>query len=220
MPENPKSLTHQVYETIKELILSKTVLPGQRISERALMRDLRVSSTTVKRALQRLQLEGIVEIRPRSGTFVSDSFPTMEENTRIRAHLEGLAAHFAAEKATDKDLAGLRRQLSLMRKWTEAGDLEQIIQANVRFHELIRSIAGNPYVGILSDVLKNFDRVLRDQALSDSRETLRGLKDHSGVFEALEKGDGELAESRMRSHILRTLDFVKTEILPGRADQS
>ena len=211
-----KSLTQQVYEQIKELVLSKQLDPGQRVSERLLMKQFKVSSTTVKRALQRLQLEGIVEILPRSGTFVKDSFPTMEENTIIRAYLEGLAARFAAEKASADDLKVLADQLELMRHWTEQGDLDRIIEANVHFHELIRKTAGNLYVGVLVDVLKNFDRVLRDQALSDSRETVRGLKDHTAVFKALASGDGALAESRMREHILRTLNFVKTGILPAR----
>ncbi|WP_319560803.1 GntR family transcriptional regulator [Marispirochaeta sp.] len=210
-----RSLSETVYEKIREAILAKELEPGERVSERMLVDKLGVSSTTVKRALQQLQAEGLVEIQPRKGTYVVESFPAMEENTVMRASLEGLAARFAASKATEDDLKEMRHQLEEMRRRTEIDTQQNISKANARFHHLVHRASYNPYVGRLIDVLRNFDRDLRHQALSDHDEAVRGLKDHISVFEAIEARDGDLAEERMRRHILRTLEFVKTGMKKG-----
>jgi DNA-binding GntR family transcriptional regulator len=210
-----RSLSETVYERIREAILARELRPGERLSERMLVDKLGVSSTTVKRALQQLQAEGLVEIQPRKGTYVVESFPAMEENTVMRASLEGLAARFAASKATGEDLKEMRLQLEEMRRRTETDTQQNISKANARFHFLVHRASYNPYVGRLIDVLRNFDRDLRHQALSDHDEAVRGLKDHISVFEAIEARDGDLAEERMRRHILRTLEFVKTGIRKG-----
>ena len=210
-----RSLSETVYSKIREAILARELEPGERLSERMLVDKLGVSSTTVKRALQQLQAEGLVEIQPRKGTYVVESFPAMEENTVMRASLEGLAARFAASKATDEDLQEMREQIVEMRRRTEKDTQQNISEANARFHYLVHRASYNPYVGRLIDVLRNFDRDLRHQALSDHEEAVRGLKDHISVFEAIEARDGDLAEERMRRHILRTLEFVKTGMKKG-----
>jgi DNA-binding GntR family transcriptional regulator len=210
-----RSLSETVYEKIREAILAKELEPGERVSERMLVEKLGVSSTTVKRALQQLQAEGLVEILPRKGTYVVENFPAMEENTIIRAYLEGLAARFAAAKASEEDLEEMEQQITEMRRRTENDTRQRTSEANTRFHSLVQRASYNPYVGRLIDVLRNFDRDLRRQALSDHGEAVRGLNDHISVFEAIKARDGDLAEERMRRHILRTLEFVKTGMKKG-----
>lgn len=207
-----KSLTETVYERLKSAIVKEELGPGTRMSERDLSAQLGVSSTTVKRALQRLQGEGFVEIRPRRGTYVSQSLPAMEENTVMRAYLEGLAARFAALKASDEDFQEMRLQIETMRERTAEGVQSKIVEANTRFHSLVHLAARNPYIGRLIGVLRNFDRQFRDRAISDHAEAVRGFEEHKAVMEAIVARDGELAEERMKKHILRTLDFVKGEM--------
>ena len=85
-----KSLSDAAYEKIKAAIVAGELEAGGRIGERELSVRMGVSTTTVKRALHRLALEGLVEILPRKGTYVAEFFSSsMEENTRIRAYLEG-----------------------------------------------------------------------------------------------------------------------------------
>lgn len=207
--EDLKSLTDAAYERLRRAIVEGQLAPGSRISERVLADKMGVSTTTVKRALSRLSVEGLVEIRPRRGTYVQDSLSdNMRENTRIRAHLEGLAARFAAEKATDKDLKALRKQLDLMSQATEDRMVEDIVRTNGEFHRLLQKTGGNPYLIRMIDVVKSFDaRFRNDSHRSDPEESLRGLQEHQGVFRAVELRDPELAEQLMREHILRTLRF-------------
>ncbi len=71
LKEEIKSLTEKAYEKIKQAILKGVLEPGKRISERQVAQDMGVSTTTVKRALGLLAVEGLVEIRPRRGTYVA-----------------------------------------------------------------------------------------------------------------------------------------------------
>ena len=203
------SLTEAAYDKIRRAIILKELAPGSRISERVLSANMGVSTTTVKRALDKLSVEGLVEIHPRKGTYVVEFLSaSMKENTIIRAYLEGLAARFAAEKAEADDIEKLRRQIDIMRESTEKGTLKKLVESNTRFHSLIHDAGKNPYVRRLIDVIRTFDLNFRGRALSDHAEAERGFQEHNGVFEAICAGDALLAEERMKKHILRTLDFV------------
>ncbi len=211
--EELKSLTEAAYERLRKAIVEGELAPGSRIGERTLARNLGVSTTTVKRALSLLSIEGLVEIRPRRGTYVQDLRSRgMRENTRIRAHLEGLAARFAAEKGDEKDLAALRKQLELMERATEAGVVEKIVEANGGFHRLLQEAARNPYLIRMIDVIKSFDARFRNDSLRlDPEEARRGYREHLSVFRAVEARNMDMAETIMREHILRTLRFALPE---------
>lgn len=222
-----KSLTDTAYQKLRQAIVDGRIPPGTRFTDRDLAEQMRVSTTTVKRALNRLSLEGLVDIRPRRGTYVSDAFSQrMEENMIIRAYLEGLAARFAAQKANEQDLQALQEQVEVMRRSTQKGQVQEMAAANARFHSLIREAGKNPYVHRMIDVIRSFDSDFRGRSLADLEEARRGLDEHAGVFEAIKARDGDLAEERMKSHIIRTLRSVlekrgaTSESRPAPEDQN
>ncbi|MGH0053466.1 MAG: GntR family transcriptional regulator [Sphaerochaetaceae bacterium] len=204
-----KSLTEVVYEKIKEAIVDKKFEPGSRISERYLVEELGVSATPIKSALHTLQVEGLVEIRPRSGTYVTKNFQNLNENIVIRAYLEGLAARFAAEKAVENDFKLLEEQLKVMEAFSNTSQHDEIVEANSEFHSIVHQIAHNPYIQQLIDVLRSFSLQMRHTILVNDDELQRGFHEHKSVYEAIREHDGELAEKRMRAHILRSLESKK-----------
>ena len=209
LKEEIKSLTEKAYEKIKQAILKGVLEPGKRISERQVAQDMGVSTTTVKRALGLLAVEGLVEIRPRRGTYVAfQPSGNPRETMMIRASLEGLAARFAAEKALDMDIDRLAQQLRVMESRTEKGPVSALVEANTEFHYLVHRIGRNPYIIRLIEILKSFDLNFRRKALSNKEEARRGLAEHRAVFEAIRTHDGELAERKMKEHILRSYDQV------------
>ncbi len=207
-----RSLTETTYEKIKQAIIKGVLEPGSRISERELAQEMGVSTTTVKRALGLLAVEGIVEIRARRGTYVAfQPSGSPRETMMIRASLEGLAARFAAEKAGAPDIDVLEQQLKVMEYRTEKGPVSALVEANTKYHYLVHRIGKNPYIIRLIEVLRSFDLNFRRKALSNKIEAQRGLAEHRSVFEAIRLHDGELAEQRMRAHILRSYEQVTTE---------
>jgi len=212
-----RSVADVVYEQLKEAILLSKLEPGQRLSERNLADQLNISTTPIKRAFHKLYIEGLIDIQPRKGTFVSNfTLSNITENSILRAHLEGLAARFAAEKATAEDVDRLRDQLEKMKKHTSTSNTSKMIESNTDFHRIIHDISRNQYIKQLIQILRSFDRIIRKRALIDHEEAERGFKEHKGVFEAIAKHDGELAEKRIREHILRTSRFVISEIRKAR----
>lgn len=207
--EEIRSLTETAYEKIKQAILNGVLEPGSRISERELAQEMGVSTTTVKRALGLLAVEGLVDIRARRGTYVAfQPSGNPRETMMIRASLEGLAARFAAEKAQNEDIEALEQQLRVMELRTEKGPVSALVEANTEFHYLVHRIGKNPYIIRLIEILRSFDLNFRRKALSNREEARLGLAEHRGVFEAIQAHDGELAERRMKEHILRSYDQV------------
>ncbi len=207
-----RSLTDSTYEKIKDAILNGTLKPGTRLSDRYLSEEIGVSTTTVKRALNQLSIEGLVEIRPRKGTFVIESFSErMEENTVIRAALDGVIARIAAEKATKNDIEALKIQLEYMDKSAREGSRRDRIEANAGFHEMIREIADNPHIMRLIGMMHNFDVQLRINVQSSTAESLKAVKEHTEIFLAIQAHDADKAEQLMKAHVLRSLDVVLSD---------
>ena len=209
------SLTDVVYNKLKNAIVSQSVRPGTRISERDMAKKMNISTTTIKRALNKLSTEGLVEIRPRRGTYISGlSNISIEENSLIRAALEGVACRLAAKKATAEEIAGLRNQLKKMKRCTDTRDLGRLIETNTQFHMMIHDIGKNYYIKQLINVLRTFDASLRKRSLQDYQEASRGFNEHNGVFEAIASGDEALAEEKMKQHILRTSSQTRARLEP------
>lgn len=206
-----KSLAELTYESLRSAILRGAFRPGERLTERDLSQKLGVSTTPVKEALRRLELEGLVRSVPRSGTFVSEDIKeTIEEMGVIRAALEGAIAYLAASKATDDDLAALREQLSRMEQATRSRDISDAIQANQSFHELIHQISKNRYLQQMSEIIRFYDRASRQKALSDQAEMERGLEEHRKVYEAIAARAPDAAQQAMVQHIMRTTRHLKS----------
>jgi DNA-binding GntR family transcriptional regulator len=106
--ERPAPLRQAVYEALIELIVNRTLKPGQHLVEAELAEYLGVSRQPVREALQRLQTEGWVDLRPAQGAFVH--MPTEEEADQllsVRSVLETHSARLAAEHATPEDVERL-----------------------------------------------------------------------------------------------------------------
>lgn len=208
-----KPLTDIVYEKLKSSIIVGNFTPGERVSERKLSEHMGISTTTIKRALNRLSIEGLVEIRPRKGTYVSRFYLSgIEEIGMIRAALEGIAAKLAAAKASEDEIEELRCQISLMERHTDSGDLDKLIDANSAFHKMIRNIGRNLYMSQLIKIVHSFDITVRRQALADPEEARRGINEHRAIFQAIADRNGDFAEGLIKEHILRTSRFVVREM--------
>ena len=213
-------LADQAYEKLKQGIINKELPPGSRISERYLVSLMGTSNTTIKRALHKLSIEGLVEIRPRSGTYVSTlSEVNIEEIATIRASLEGLAASFAAAKAKPEDLQGMQAQFETMARLTKAGSSKGLVKANAAFHRMIHQASGNPYITQLIKVIHSFETGMRRMTLNSQEEMDYGLHGHRKIFDAIRAGNGALAEECMKQHVLGTLRMYLSSLKGNASDR-
>jgi DNA-binding GntR family transcriptional regulator len=208
-PHDVRSLRDRAYDDIREAILSGALRPGERIKERDVAAQMGISTTPVKEALRRLEQEGLVVSQPRRGAVVGPLVLTPpDEILKIRAHLEGLAARFAADKMSVEDKQALAAELDDLEAINrETHDPELIAEATNAFHHSIRDGADSVFLNRFLDTLAPFDRTIRMRSTLDPDEAERDTREHRGMLAAIVAGDGETAERVMHGHIHRVIAF-------------
>ncbi|MFE6487326.1 GntR family transcriptional regulator [Streptomyces sp. NPDC057757] len=210
----PAPLRQAVYDALTELIVSGSLKPGQHLVEAELAEHLGVSRQPVREALQRLQTNGWVDLRPAQGAFVHS--PTELEAAQllsVRAVLETYSAQLAAENAKPQDV---ERLWELQQEGVDAlteGDVERLVSANTALHAFVTSVADN---AVLSELISLVGQKVRWYYTPIAQP--RGKEawnEHSQLIKAIAKGDADRASDVMRKHTERTTDFYRKQIAAG-----
>ena len=196
-----------VADTLRASILGSVFRPGQRLDVKLLSEQLGVSPTPVKDAINRLAAEGLIEIRPRSGTFVTDITPKMvEEIFEIRCALECLAAELTMARMTPALLARfseLTRQLELpVGSEVERTEHER---ANIALHMLFVESSGNQRLVEMYRSLNAHLTIARihSRQRPDEHRLDAELKEHRALLAAVEAGDTKNLVKVLGDHIRR-----------------
>ncbi|WP_328455747.1 GntR family transcriptional regulator [Amycolatopsis sp. NBC_00438] len=201
--ERPAPLRQVVYEALAELIINRTLEPGQHLVEADLAEYLGVSRQPVREALQRLQSEGWVDLRPAQGAFVH--LPTDEEADQllsVRSVLETHSAKLAAGRATADDVKRLRELQNTGLKALADEDTEGLVAANAALHACITELSGN---AVLAELIGLVDRRVRWYYTPIARP--RGQDawhEHEELINAISAKDAGAAEQIMTKHTERT----------------
>jgi DNA-binding GntR family transcriptional regulator len=201
-----RPLAERAYDRLREAVVDGVLVPGTKLSERGLAAALGISAQPVREALRRLEAEGMVETRPRSGSFVAPlDTSRLVVMGRIRAALEGAAAGLAARRAGPADIAALQARLAAMRGATALGDPLALRRANEAFHAALHAVGGNAFLIRSLHALGAYDHIGRARVLAGDAEPPLALDEHAAILAAVTAGDAELAEALMRAHALRSL---------------
>ncbi|MGA5279520.1 GntR family transcriptional regulator [Streptomyces griseoincarnatus] len=201
--ERPGPLRDRVYEALLELITTRALQPGQHLVESELAGHLGVSRQPVREALQRLNTEGWVDLRPAQGAFVHE--PTEEEADQlltVRTLLEAEAARLAASNADSEGVRALEEILAEGLKAVEADDVDAAVALNARFHAKVMELAGNT---VLAELAAQVDRRVRWYYTPVARQ--RGEQswiEHRELIAAIAAGDEQSATRLMREHTEHT----------------
>src|SRR5579862_7064545 len=192
----------EVYDTLRASIVSLQRAPGQRLSEAELARDLGVSRTPVREAIIQLRADGLVEVTPQRGSFVSKiSLRNVREAQFAREALECAAVRVAVDRIDDAAGERLRENISLQRAAQDSADLEQFYRLDEAFHRELVETSGYSGISELLDRSRaHLNRVRRlSLPVPDVIEEL--IDQHSAVVEAIERRDADAAEAALRHHL-------------------
>jgi DNA-binding GntR family transcriptional regulator len=201
--ERPGPLRERVYEALLELITTRALQPGQHLVESELAGHLGVSRQPVREALQRLNTEGWVDLRPAQGAFVHE--PTQEEADQllsVRMLLEAEAARLAARNADSDGIDALDEIVAQGLTAVAKDDVDAAIALNAAFHSKIIELAGN---AVLAELAAQVDRRVRWYYTPVAR--LRGGQswaEHRDLIAAIVEHDEERAMRLMREHTEHT----------------
>ncbi|GAB7105654.1 GntR family transcriptional regulator [Streptomyces phaeofaciens JCM 4814] len=201
--ERPGPLRDRVYEALLELITTRALQPGQHLVESELAGHLGVSRQPVREALQRLNTEGWVDLRPAQGAFVHE--PTEEEADQlltVRTLLEAEAARLAAAHTDEAGIAALEEILAQGMRAVESDDVDTAVALNAHFHAKIMELAGN---AVLAELAAQVDRRVRWYYTPIARQ--RGHQswiEHRDLITAIADHDEQRATHLMREHTEHT----------------
>lgn len=211
----PRRLADEVYQQLLDGIVNGEIAPGGRLIQESLAAEMAVSRTPIREALLRLEREGVIEPAERRGFLVVDlSAEALRDIFQARQAVEGFAARLVAERASAEAISRLRPILHKEMSFAGVGD---VYDEKRRIHRAVVEATGNPAMLELFDSLWGRGRVLRmmaDVAISDEILTL-WRRSHVELHQAIERRDGDLAESIMVAHIQHCLELqvaaVRTE---------
>jgi len=196
----PKTIAQQVYERLRDEVLTGALHPGVWIREQDIASAWSVSRTPVREAVRRLAHDGLVEASPNRGVRVTVlTAEDVDDVYEVRELLEGAAARRAAERAAAADVRQLQALLDAIDA-LPAGDAAAHIRADEAFHEAVVAIAGSETLGDLTRRING--RVARVKGVTrDTNTNARTRAQHRAIVAAIAARDGGAAEAAMREHI-------------------
>lgn len=203
------SLADIAYRQVREAILSGVFTAGQSLGQEEIASQIGTSRVPLREALQKLEAEGLVVLRPRRGYIVTSLDPDdIQDIFDIRMMLEERAGYLATLRATPEDVAAVEALLHEMDGLTITNAAEATIFAerNSAFHDRLYAGSGRAQLCRLMVVLRaNVDRYIRIGAqLAGNLDRVRA--DHYQIFNAFKRGDAQTVGRLCREHCAATCE--------------
>jgi DNA-binding GntR family transcriptional regulator len=207
----------QVVEKLREAIFSGVFLPGEKLSEPALCRDLAVSRTSIREALRSLAAERLVTIVPNRGPSVTEiSWEEADAIYQVRALLEGEAMALLARRVQPAQLRLMEGALGDFAEAMRTDDPLGRVTSTARFYQVILDCCGNPVVAELAQGLLARISFLRARSMSSSGRSQGSLREMQAMLDALKAGDPEAARVAAVAHI-QAARAAAQQVFAGRA---
>lgn len=199
----PKALYQEVAERLRQRIFAHELTPGTWIDEQKLAEQYGISRTPLREALKVLASEGLVELKPRRGCYVTEvSHQDIDDIFPLMALLEGRCAADAINRATKTDIVALKAIHERLETAAKEGGIEAFFEANQAFHRQIQELANNRWMlSVIQDLRKVLKRS-RMHSLSLEGRLQQSLEEHRSIMAAFEAGDAARAEKVMHDHLL------------------
>ncbi|WP_338702646.1 GntR family transcriptional regulator [Streptomyces sp. Q6] len=195
--------SQRVRDALENAVVDGRYRPGERLDPVRLEREFGCSRTPIREALQALERSGLVRIRPKQGTYVTElSVSELAERFEVMAELEGMAARLSARRIERDALDALDRALQECETHALAGDADLYYYANAQFHGIVYDSCGNDYLGQQAHALKRVLQPYRRLQLRVPDRMRRSLAEHREIAGAVARGDAETAENAARDHVL------------------
>lgn len=200
-----ETLQVQVYEYLRNKILTGGLEPGQRIIEEKISEETGVSRSPIREAIRRLETDGLVKVNSFAQGGVTVYNPTKENFKYLyecRLSVEPLAARCAAERWTIERIEKLKTLLEEMKQENSENQNIKVHEINSAFHQEIVEASMNPYLMKIMRELKGLIALYRNAILRNNPERPEtAIEEHEAIYHAILDRNGDLAHELMCSHI-------------------
>lgn len=206
------SLRGRVFHQIRDGILSGKYKDREELKEVAIGEELGVSRTPVREAFRQLELEGLLEIIPNKGAYVTGiTAKDVQDIYAIRALLEGLAARWACEHITEEQIEDMEENIYMSKFHVAKGNHEQLAELDNQFHDTLYEACNSK---MLQHQLCDFHQYVirvRKMALADRTRGEASNLEHARLLEAIKANDPDLAEKVAHQHMINAYENMKKE---------
>lgn len=196
----PRALYEEVAELLRQRIFNRELAPGDWIDELKITLELGISRTPLREALKVLATEGLVTMKMRRGSYVTEvNDKDLRDVFHLMAVLEADAASTAALNATAQQLGELSALHHQLEQSTQ--DRVQFFKINEAFHIRLLEVANNRWRDQMVADLRKVMKLNRAQSLLKAGRIEESLAEHSAIMAALLKRDAVAAQAAMKFHI-------------------
>lgn len=201
------SLRGRVFNKLRADILSGKYAEHEELKEMAIGDEMGVSRTPVREAFRQLELEGLIQIIPNKGAYVTGiTQKDVKDIYMIRSRLEGLCARWATEHITKEQMDEMEENVYLAEFHAGKGHLEQLAELDNRFHDIMYEACNSK---ILEHQLKDFHSYVlrvRKKTLANANRGPKSNEEHKEIMEAIKAGNGALAEQLAHQHMINAYE--------------
>jgi DNA-binding GntR family transcriptional regulator len=199
MDASPKE---HIASQLREHIAAGVLPLGAALSDRALAEQLRISRTPVREALLQLRSEGLVVMRPQSGTYVFDPAPhEVEEICQLRCILETGALQVVTKKELPELVRALKANLAEAAASLKARDYARCDTLDAAFHETIVGLCGNALLAQVYRGISNKVRALRNRMPRSHERFADAVAHHREIARLLDQGQVARAIAELSAHV-------------------
>jgi DNA-binding GntR family transcriptional regulator len=216
-PESRKTSLF-VHATLRDMILSGRLKPGERLSQAQLAQSLNVSRTPMREALRMLQEEGLIDAEPDRRPRVR-GFDAGEVDSLYAARilLESLAMSLSAPGLGEADVRAGEELLTRMRKQADEEDFDAWHHTHLEFHRLLVHRVDDSLLSLVGSFAERGQRFVRIYQISHPATGWTvGAAEHDSILDAVRQGEPDLAVGRLIKHLARTALSVLLDMAPDR----
>lgn len=197
------SLRGRVFHKLRDDILNGKYKENDELREVAIGEELGVSRTPVREAFRQLELEGLIQIVPNKGAYVTGiTRKDVQDIYMIRSLLEGLCARWATENISEEQMAEMEENIFLSKFHAEKGHYDQLAELDNRFHEILYEACNSK---MLEHQLRDFHQYVlrvRKKTLSNVNRGRKSNEEHEQIMEAIKAKDADRAEALANAHMI------------------
>tara|TARA_R110001599_G_scaffold64023_3_gene179100 strand:- start:732454 stop:733173 length:720 start_codon:yes stop_codon:yes gene_type:complete len=210
LPKVERQRLHDaVVEHLQNLIIEGVLAPGVKLNEREVCERLGISRTPLREAMKVLASEGLIEIAPNRGAFVSKMNDTeIWETFEMMSGLEALSGELAAERISPAEIAEIKDLHQAMLVCRTQNDLPGYYSRNQTIHNKINAAARNSVLRQLYLSINRRLQALRFKSNFHEEKWDRAIHEHDEMIKALEARDGKRLSAILRQHLLDKRDSV------------
>lgn len=200
-----QTLSIQIVEYVKELLLSGELAPGDKITELSLANALSISQPPVREAMQILIAEGFVETKGKRGRYITKMSPkNIRDSYFTGGMIEAGVVSYSLHLFTDKDIENIEKIVLKMKKYADDtidADIDDIAQLDIEFHNYLFSLSDNATARKLwFRCCQSVGKYFFYQRWKEMHTSMEKYQRHKIILDAIKSKDARLVQDTILEH--------------------